>query len=176
MLSEETVLPPCPVNTILPNPVPPPSDIDLVLHATQLAAWLQDDQNSEVSEPITSFSGSHLRPTPRPGSACSRLETGAELEGWRYHLHQGQPELGMKCQSTAAQLDLLSLNSQTLTAGTSPGFQAPASTLWAKLAGAMANEPMEMGRVVMPHCDVSGGSHLGAIAPKTVLQMGTSWA
>lgn len=33
----------------------------------------------------------------------------------------GAPELGMKCQSTAAHLDLLSLNGQTLTAGTSPG-------------------------------------------------------
>lgn len=99
LLLEETVLPPCPVNTSLPKPVPPPSDIDLVHHATQLALWLHDDQNNEVSDPITSFSGSHLRPTPRPGSACSRLEAGAELEGWRYHLHQGQPELGMKCQS-----------------------------------------------------------------------------
>lgn len=98
------------MNTILPNPVPPPPGIDLVHHATQLAVWLQDNQNKEVSDLKTSFSGSHLRPTPTPGSACSMLEASAELEGWRYHLHQGQHELGMKCQITAAHLDLLSLS------------------------------------------------------------------
>lgn len=156
------------MNTILPtNPVPPPSDIDLVHHATQLAVWLQDDQNNEVRDLITSFSGSHLRPIPRPGPACSRLKAGAELEGRRCHLHQGHPELGMKCQSTAAHLDLLSLNSQTLTARLSPGFQALPSTLWAKLA--------QTSQWRWPGLCVSGSSHLGAIAPKPVLHMDTSW-
>lgn len=136
--------------------MPPPSDIDLVHHETQLAVWLQDDQNNEVSDLITSFSGSHLRPTPRPGSACSRLDGGWCRTGgmevpspsgtaWaRHEVSQYSCTLGFVVPK------LTNSHSRNLTRLTS----AP----WAKLARAMAEEAMEVTRVVMPHCDVSGGS------------------
>lgn len=57
LLPKEGVLPPYPVKTIISNPTPLPSAIDLVHCATQPLVQLHEDWNNEGSYLITSFSG-----------------------------------------------------------------------------------------------------------------------